>query len=95
MFFFINLVLFYNFYPSVFITFQSFFLFQQTKFYGIDKDLIKKLEDLPDQTIQYGCLEGVTAAPTGLKSHYTDDIQGVIRNIALIEHKSKRNNGVW
>ena len=63
--------------------------------YGIDKDLIKKLEDLPDQTIQYGCLEGVTAAPKGLESHYSDDIQGVIRNIALIEHKSKRNNGVW
>ncbi|CAG2228295.1 MUL1 [Mytilus edulis] len=68
---------------------------QKAEWYGLDRDLIKKLKELPDQTIPYGCIEGITASTRRLRSHYEDDVQGVIRNIALIEHKSKRSNGVW
>ncbi|XP_052072509.1 mitochondrial ubiquitin ligase activator of nfkb 1-A-like [Mytilus californianus] len=68
---------------------------QKAEWYGLDKDLIKKLKELPEQTIPYGCIEGITASTRSLRSHYEDDVLGVIRNTALIEHKSKRSNGVW
>ncbi|CAG2235022.1 unnamed protein product [Mytilus edulis] len=72
-----------------------FYFVKNVEWFGLDKGLLRKLAELPDQTIPYGCIEVISTDTKRLSSHYEDDVQGVIRNIALIEHKSKRNNGVW
>ncbi|XP_063448066.1 mitochondrial E3 ubiquitin protein ligase 1-like [Mytilus trossulus] len=68
---------------------------QKAERYGLDRDLIWKLRALPDQTIPYGCIEGITASSWRISSHYDGLRAGIMRDIALIERKSKESNGVW
>ncbi|XP_062566315.1 mitochondrial ubiquitin ligase activator of NFKB 1-like [Saccostrea cucullata] len=64
--------------------------------YQISQDLHKKLEYMPFRTIPYGCVEGVVSpVGTTLKSHFKENTEGVMQHHSLIEHKSRRVQGIW
>lgn len=68
---------------------------KKAEWFRLDKDSVRKLTELPVQKIPNGCIEVIKASTSSLRSYYQDDVQGVIRNIVLIEDKSQINNGVW
>ncbi|KAK3084876.1 hypothetical protein FSP39_020633 [Pinctada imbricata] len=61
----------------------------------IGPELVRELEKQPDRSLPYVCIDGfVSTVGNDVRSHYGDQ-RGVLQNISLIEHKSKRSNGVW
>lgn len=72
------------------------YVFQNVQKYSIDKELSKKLEDAPYSVIPYGCIEGVIyPAGATLKSNFNSDKEGVMQHTSLVEHKSRRVQGIW
>lgn len=64
--------------------------------YSIDRELSKKLEDVPYSVIPYGCIEGVIyPAGATLKSNFNSEKEGVMQHTSLVEHKSRRVQGIW
>lgn len=56
----------------------------------------KKLEDAPYSVIPYGCIEGVIyPAGATLKSNFNLEKEGVMQHTSLVEHKSRRVQGIW
>lgn len=56
----------------------------------------KKLEDAPYSVIPYGCIEGVIyPAGATLKSNFNSEKEGVMQHTSLVEHKSRRVQGIW
>lgn len=71
-------------------------VFQNVQKYSIDSELSKKLEDAPYCTIPYGCIEGVIySAGVTLKSNYNSEKEGVMQHTSMVEHKSRRVQGIW
>lgn len=71
-------------------------VFQNVQKYPIDSDLSKKLEDAPYGIIPYGCIEGVIyPAGATLKSNYNSEKEGVMQHTSMVEHKSRRVQGIW
>lgn len=72
------------------------YVFQNVQKYSIDRELSKKLEDAPYSVIPYGCIEGVIyPAGATLKSNFNLEKEGVMQHTSLVEHKSRRVQGIW
>lgn len=72
------------------------YVFQNVQKYSIDRELSKKLEDAPYSVIPYGCIEGVIyPAGATLKSNFNSEKEGVMQHTSLVEHKSRRVQGIW
>lgn len=86
-----------NIYESKLLFFnKKKYVFQNVQKYSIDRELSKKLEDAPYSVIPYGCIEGVIyPAGATLKSNFNSEKEGVMQHTSLVEHKSRRVQGIW
>ncbi|KAL3858265.1 hypothetical protein ACJMK2_012861 [Sinanodonta woodiana] len=62
----------------------------------VDNLIIERLKDTEGNCLPYVCVEGeVNPVGQPLKSQFKDGTTGVLQKISLVEHKSKRTQGIW
>ena len=71
------------------------FLLKNAPFFETSAELMQALESSPDKTLNYAGIGGVVKElETPLRSSY-GSTQGVIQNLSVVEHKSRRSQGYW
>ncbi|KAK3585337.1 hypothetical protein CHS0354_004603 [Potamilus streckersoni] len=62
----------------------------------VDDSMVKRLQETEGKCLSYVCVEGeVNPIGQPLKSQFKEGTTGVLQKISLVEHKSRRTQGIW